>query len=343
MKAQIAAAAAVAAVGARAQAGYKPPTSHAVSYSTVTVDDCSTMPMETMITITNGVTVTYCPECEHDMTTKPHHPGYTTTYTTTYMSLCPTGMVPATYTITESCDEPEPTWTPGPSHVPQGFTVTEKVCDVCDKTPTTVTVTEPCDCEAHEGTPAPNPSPKPTSDSNPDEPGTPDEPNTTSTPPSDGCDGDDCGGDSSEEPDCTQIGDGQVQCSKATSPPKSPAPSPTAACSQIADGQVQCDSATAPASSADCSQIADGQIQCNEGSSPSSGGSAPPYPTPTTDDCSGPGCRAKATGGSPSVTYNNNTTPITPSTGAAQSSFSSVALISSTALAVIVAVLAFAL
>lgn len=111
-----------------------------------------------MITVTNGITVTYCPECEHSGTALPSKtPGHVTTYTTTYLSLCPTGTVPVTYTVTESCDEPEPTWTPGPSHIPQGYTVTVKDCTVChsdlSKTSTIpVTITEPCGCDANEGT-----------------------------------------------------------------------------------------------------------------------------------------------------------------------------------------------
>ena len=70
MKGAFAAAAAVAAAGAYAQYGQP------ISYTTVTYDDCSDMPMETMITVTNGITVTYCPECEH-MTEAPPS-GHTT-------------------------------------------------------------------------------------------------------------------------------------------------------------------------------------------------------------------------------------------------------------------------
>jgi hypothetical protein len=134
-----------------------------VSYVTVTYEDCPNVPIETLITVTNGKTVTYCPECQHPPTSVPATTSspakHTTVYTTTYMSLCPTGTVPATYTITETCDDDEPTWTPGPSYVPQGFTVTVKECTACDKTPVPVTITEPCDCEATSGTPVP---PKPT-------------------------------------------------------------------------------------------------------------------------------------------------------------------------------------
>lgn len=127
--------------------------SDSVSYTTVTYDDCPSSMLATMITVTHGETITYCPECEHMSTTSTPTPGYTTIYTTTYLSLCPTGTVPVTYTVTESCTDATPTWTPGPSHIPQGFTVTTKSCSACGASsmPMTVTVTEPCGCEAHEG------------------------------------------------------------------------------------------------------------------------------------------------------------------------------------------------
>lgn len=130
-----------------------------VTYTTVTYDSCVSEVPETMITVTNGITVTYCPECEAAGTPKPSATvsGHTTVYTTTYLSLCETGTVPVTYTITESCAEPTPTWTPGPSHIPQGYTVTVKDCTVCHSDlskPSTipVTITEPCGCDAEDGT-----------------------------------------------------------------------------------------------------------------------------------------------------------------------------------------------
>lgn len=157
-----AAAAAVAAVGANAQVTSAPPgysSAPGVTYTTVTYDYCESASLETMITVTNGITVTYCPECEASVSATPTSAavGHTTVYTTTYLSLCPTGPVPVTYTITESCSEATPTWTPGPSHIPQGYTVTVKDCTVChsdlSKTSTIpVTITEPCGCEANEGT-----------------------------------------------------------------------------------------------------------------------------------------------------------------------------------------------
>ncbi|TKA25829.1 hypothetical protein B0A50_05584 [Salinomyces thailandicus] len=193
-----AAAAALAASGTYAQTtpgAYLPessPTSSSTgstSYLTVTYDDCSSMPMETMITVTNGVTITYCPECEMQASSKPAGPGYTTTYTTTYMSLCPTGVVPATYTVTESCTDATPTWTMGPSHIPNGFTVTTKECTVCDKATPTVTITEPCGCDATNGVPATNTAAMTT-------------PAGGSAPAASApaCDGEDCGGSGSQSP-----------------------------------------------------------------------------------------------------------------------------------------------
>lgn len=110
-----------------------PATTAPMSYTTIVVDDCET-DIETLITVTSGVTATYCPKCEYESTTaapKPTGPAHTTVYTTVYSSLCSTGLVPVTYTVTEECAEPTPTWATGTakdSHVPEGFTVTVKVC-----------------------------------------------------------------------------------------------------------------------------------------------------------------------------------------------------------------------
>lgn len=325
-----------------------------VSYTTVTYDDCPSMSMETMITVTNGITVTYCPECDMH-TTKPYTgPGYTTTYTTTYMSLCPTGMVPETYTVTESCTEPEPTWTPGPSHIPQGFTVTTKECHVCDKTPTTVTMTEPCGCEAHEGTPGPaKPAPaKPTPtgplvsqipDGQPQAPGSSgSEPScdgddcggsgSGSSPPSGGsggsppaCDGDDCGGSGSSSPPSGGSGGSPPSGGSGSSPPSGGSGDSPPAC----DGD-------------DCGSYGSGSTPPAPGSPPAGGNE--PMPTP----CAGPACRAVATGGG--MPGGNSTMPssggmppvptevmIPPNNGA------SMAVISTSIMAVVVAALAFAL
>ncbi|KAG8623241.1 hypothetical protein KVT40_008217 [Elsinoe batatas] len=156
---------AAAITGASAQlSGYVSSSSPAVSsppattpgpvYVTETISDCESEAPETLITVTQGTTITYCPKCDNT----PH----TTIYTTVYESLCTTGnewsMTPVTHTITESCDGPEPTWSTGADHIPPGYTVTVKDCNKCAN-PGPVTVTEKCGgCGATEGvvpTPAP--------------------------------------------------------------------------------------------------------------------------------------------------------------------------------------------
>lgn len=155
MKIRSQTAAALAFVGAAAQ----------MSYITVTYESCSSVSMETMITVTMSETVNYCPTCtaKPKTTSTPTSimtPGHTTIYTTIFSSLCSTGLVPVTHTITESCPEPTPTWTPGPSHIPDGYTVTVKTCSVgCGAKPAEVTITEKCDCVATSGT---SMGPKPT-------------------------------------------------------------------------------------------------------------------------------------------------------------------------------------
>lgn len=130
------------------------------STSTVTYEDCETSSLASMVTVTNGVTVTYCPECEMAMSSSVLH---TTVYTTTYMSLCPTGTVPATYTVTESCTDATPTWSTGTAHIPPGFTAGVQTCTTgCGSSPTPVTITEPCGCMASEGTMIMSPTAAPT-------------------------------------------------------------------------------------------------------------------------------------------------------------------------------------
>ncbi|SCU96154.1 LAFA_0G04610g1_1 [Lachancea sp. 'fantastica'] len=69
----------------------------------------------------------------------------------------------------------------------------------------------------------------------------------------------------------SQIGDGQIQATTAKSTPKSSA----AAISQIGDGQIQATTATAPkASAAAISQIGDGQIQATTATAPKSSAAA---------------------------------------------------------------------
>ncbi|KAF4553952.1 Hypothetical protein D9617_5g068270 [Elsinoe fawcettii] len=119
-------------------------------YVTETISDCVSETPETLVTVTQGTTITYCPKCDNT----PH----TTVYTTVWEELCTTGkewsLTPVTHTITESCDGPEPTWSTGPGHVPPGYTVTVKDCGKCAH-PGPVTVTEKCDSCNHAPTPAP--------------------------------------------------------------------------------------------------------------------------------------------------------------------------------------------
>lgn len=332
MKVRQVSAAAMAVAGASAQSssGADP-----VSYVTVTYDDCPTASIETMITVTNGVTVTYCPECSH--TTAPvETPGHTTIYTTAYLSLCSTGLVPVTHTVTESCTEATPTWTPGPSHVPQGFTVTVKDCTVCEGAhstkPVQVTITEPCDCEATSGTSL---GPKPT-DATP-----------TGKP-------------------VQQISDGQGKSlphldthlqTLTHYTVQNPTGKPV---QQISDGQGKLHSVL----SIERQSLTDHPVQ-NPAATPGSAGNVPtgpgatnptvaPYPTTTTAKCPGPDCRAvvqpTGSGGLPAGPA-DTTSPSTPGaeTGAvtppayAGSASSNAAFGIATTLAAVVLALAVAL
>ncbi|KAK3053190.1 hypothetical protein LTR09_005816 [Extremus antarcticus] len=294
-----------------------------VSYTTVTYSDCPSSSMETLVTVTHGVTVTYCPECEAHSSTKPAGPGYTTTYTTTYMSLCPTGVVPQTYTITESCTEPEPTWTPGPSHIPQGFTVTTKECHVCGESTPLVTVTEPCGCEAHEGQPGP-PTPKPTA------PGS----SPAKPTPAPECDGEDCGGSSNTSPPGTVRPPAECDgddCGGSSTPGGS---SPGGSTPGGSSPPPECDG-----------EGCGGSSTPGDSSPPGAPGSgpAPPYPTPSNmgGNCPGPQCKATATGFTPPGRINyGNTTGIVPAGNGASSSFG---LVSSSLMAVVIGAFALAL
>lgn len=125
--------------------------SESVFYTTIyEYDDCSAA-VETLVTVTNGVTVTYCPLCAEGgpwATPADRLPAvntvYTTIYTTEYAALCPTGPIIKTYTVTETCAGAIPTWTAGPGYIPQGFAETTTVCTVCGPHPITTTLTVPC-------------------------------------------------------------------------------------------------------------------------------------------------------------------------------------------------------
>ena len=83
-------------------------------------------------TVTALSTVTWCPPCEAaHMTTFPGNS--LTTYTTIFKQVCPTDaarLEDATYTVTEPC--PSTGLALGPSHLPQGFTVTTVSCSACE-------------------------------------------------------------------------------------------------------------------------------------------------------------------------------------------------------------------
>ena len=341
MKYRYVAIAASAATGVSAQAGpaYTPPavstpasslsvaptSSAAVSYTTVTYDDCPSQSIQTLVTVTNGVTVTYCPECAHNTVTPSASPApsHTTVYTTVYQSLCSTGLVPVTYTVTEECAEATPTWATGTAkddHVPQGFTVTVKDYHVCDKTPVPVTITEPCKDGCGKPTPAPataTPAPAPA--------------------PSGG--------------NVQQIPDGQIQApgpSGGSGGSNSPAPSggnggsgspaPSGGASTPGSGSPNTGSQRPPASGDDSKCPGPQCAHPAAPGSPADSGNAP-YPTgnSTTDMCPGPQC-VKPSGGAGG---SHDTPGAEESTGGAHAL--SVGFVSSLCMATVVAALAFAL
>lgn len=125
-------------------------------------------PTASSVTITLPTTVTFCPgpHCNGGgsgpMVTSPpsNGPGmpgvhvgeYTSVgadglttvlgiWETVYNSLCETGLVPATYTITQPCPCDE---TPHPTALPTGFETTIVPCSICGPHSPTVTLTQPC-------------------------------------------------------------------------------------------------------------------------------------------------------------------------------------------------------
>ena len=83
-------------------------------------------------TVTAPSTVTWCPPCEAAGMT-PFPGSSITTYTTIFKQVCPTDaarLEDATYTVTEPC--PSTGLALGPSHLPQGFTVTTVSCSACE-------------------------------------------------------------------------------------------------------------------------------------------------------------------------------------------------------------------
>ena len=117
-----------------------PSTSSADNVVTMTeyYDDCpSSSGASYSATVTGTIVSTYCPKCEMPESTSA---GVFTTYTTEYSQLCPTGLEPVTYTVTESCSSTGASREA--TYVPQGFTVTTVQCTVCENMPM-VTITTP--------------------------------------------------------------------------------------------------------------------------------------------------------------------------------------------------------
>lgn len=127
------------------------------SWSIEYYDTCTTPGESTIVTVTNGVTTTYCPLCEDMGPTGTPVGPHTTVYTTYYDATCSTGLTKSTYTVTESCTEATPTWSSGPGYIPQGFTTTVVKCTACAEKPTDVTLTVPCTNTPTSAPPATNP------------------------------------------------------------------------------------------------------------------------------------------------------------------------------------------
>lgn len=120
----------------------------AQNYSTITIPTgcLSTRIRPNTMTITDTVTSTYCPVCDE---AKSNGDVYTTTYATVYSSVCPTGLIPVTYTVTQECTGTTPINTLTP---PPGYTTTAVECSACEHSATgtatagvpIVTITIPC-------------------------------------------------------------------------------------------------------------------------------------------------------------------------------------------------------
>lgn len=297
MRFEVTAAIAVAATGVIAQSSESFSTLTASNSSiapmvvTMTIDDCESSSMPTMITVTNGVTITYCPECEMAssesaaMASSTSMIPHTTIYTTTYMSLCSTGATwyttPQEYTVTESCTEATPTWSTGTDHVPQGFTTTEMMCSMCGETPMPMTITMPCGCEETEGA------------------GSPSGAAASATAPAGS-------GSSGSEGSAGSAAPGGIAAPAGSAAPSgSVAPTGSAAVTESATPGIE---SAAPGTSA--ATDTDSGVSAATGSG--AGASTAPYPTPaaasTSMACPGPGCRAAQPSASP-VSSNSVASP----------------------------------
>jgi hypothetical protein len=119
------------------------PLANSTAVSTVLVSSCA----EFTATVSGTVVDYFCPDC-----LQATGNGIFTTYTTIYSQWCPTGLIPATYTITAPCAA---TGSPLPlGYVPPGFTVTTQKCPVCPHD-TTAVITAPITTQAPAFTPVP--------------------------------------------------------------------------------------------------------------------------------------------------------------------------------------------
>ena len=118
------------------------PSTGSVPYTTIYSDNESSVITEEP-TMSETTETTSCPVCTHEWSSGTH----TTIYTTEYEAIGSTGLVNATYTITESCTDAEPSWNTGESDMPPGFTKKETVCTVCGSEPVTTSMVVPCSSE----------------------------------------------------------------------------------------------------------------------------------------------------------------------------------------------------
>lgn len=148
MKVALALALAVTAMGA---------TTEEVSYVTEYYNDCSTLPIATVIDTTGGaVGGGQGGGSGGDIGAYTPHVGVLTTYTTVYNQICSTGFKPETFTVTEPCTESGQAR--APTYIPQGFVETTVTCHVCAETPVVAVITSPVPIPKAPGAAAPTPA-----------------------------------------------------------------------------------------------------------------------------------------------------------------------------------------
>ncbi|KAK4692033.1 hypothetical protein P7C71_g5093, partial [Lecanoromycetidae sp. Uapishka_2] len=92
-------------------------------------------------TVTNTDTITYCPVCEA-AGMKTFAGGSYTTYTTSYLAQCPTGLEDKTYTVTEPCPS-SGLDRQASDYIPQGYITTTVPCGCEENTPVAITTPGP--------------------------------------------------------------------------------------------------------------------------------------------------------------------------------------------------------